>query len=360
MFEDILKFESLLSKKKILITGNTGFTGCWAHIWLQEIGAEVMGYSLPPETEPSLYSEINKNSKLNTTYSDIRDYKDLDNVVSNFQPEVILHLAAQSLVRRSYSEVYDTMLTNVVGTLNILEIARKVDSVKGVLCVTTDKVYKNINLNEPFKETDSILGSDPYSSSKAAAEMVIQGYSKLPNSINNKTLSIASARGGNIIGGGDWADDRLIPDFIRAVTNNESLLVRYPDAIRPWQHVLALVHGYLILMGGLISLEPKKYVGTWNFGPKISKEFSVKQILEMMSKEWHKPNFIYAENSLPEDSFLAIDSSKAIEQLAWNVPWNLEQTVFETISWYKKFYNSEKSARDLTIDQIKKWRMSLK
>lgn len=360
MKNDNLNFEKNLIGKKILITGHTGFTGSWAYLWLDNIGAKLMGFSLPPDTNPSLFNEINKDIVIPTHYGDICDYQDFLNVVKTFKPEIILHLAAQTIVRRSYQEPLNTISTNVIGTANVLEAARNVKSVKAVLCVTTDKVYQNYELKKFYTENDPLGGKDPYSSSKAAADIISQSYSKLSRPNDNNSLVIATARGGNIIGGGDWAEDRLIPDFIRAVTKSKKLNLRYPNAVRPWQHVLGLVNGYLIIMAGLISNEPEKYSRPWNFGPFSKDSYTVRYVFELMSKEWKRPHLNYMNNPLPEASHLMLDSSDARNILGWITPWDIDRIIKETIIWYRDYYDSRISALDLTLGQIHLWRKELK
>ena len=276
-------FENILSGKRILVTGHTGFTGSWACLWLKSIGVELAGYSLAPETTPSLFEAIGLGADLQSTFGDICDYDHLHAAVSDFQPDLILHLAAQPLVRKSYREPLNTFLVNVQGTAHVLEAARSVKSVKGVLCITTDKVYKNNEWQWPYRENDPLGGKDPYSASKAAAEMVIQSYAASYPWVGEEGPAIATARGGNIIGGGDWSEDRLIPDFIRALVHDGRLTLRYPDATRPWQHVLALVHGYLMILAGLSSSDPGQVARAWNLGPHDAREYSVREVLELMS-----------------------------------------------------------------------------
>ncbi|NVL42758.1 CDP-glucose 4,6-dehydratase, partial [Pseudomonas syringae pv. actinidiae] len=248
-----LKFEDSLAGKKVLVTGHTGFTGGWACLWLKSIGAHVAGYSLAPETTPSLFEELGLENDVDSVLGDICDFDKLLQAVEAFQPDLILHLAAQPLVRRSYREPVQTFMVNAQGTAHVLEAARLVKSVRGVLCVTTDKVYKNNEWAWPYRENDPLGGKDPYSASKAAAEMIIQSYGASYPFSQGLGPAIATARGGNIIGGGDWSEDRLIPDFVRAVNEGQVMTLRYPDATRPWQHVLALVHGYLVILAELLS-----------------------------------------------------------------------------------------------------------
>ncbi|MFK8068109.1 MAG: CDP-glucose 4,6-dehydratase [Gammaproteobacteria bacterium] len=349
-------FENSLAGKRIFVTGHTGFTGGWACLWLRLIGAEVFGYALPPDTEPSLYKALNINEDMHSEFGNICDFDQLYNTVESIQPDLILHLAAQPQVLKSYREPLETFLTNVQGTAHVLEVARTVKSVKGVLCITTDKVYKNNEWAWPYRENDPLGGEDPYSASKAAAEMVIQSYSSSYPLADEKSPVIASARGGNIIGGGDWTDDRLIPDFVRAVANNGSLELRHPDATRPWQHVLALVHGYLVILAGLVSNEPERFASAWNLGPQDSKQYSVRDVLELMSDNWKRPDLEYMENPWPEAQALALDSSLACNQLNWTPVWDTERVVHETVAWYKNFYTTPEKTHSITLDQINSWR----
>ncbi len=354
-----LKFEDNLTGKKVLVTGHTGFTGGWACLWLKSIGAEVAGFSLAPETTPSLFDEIGLESEVTHTLGDICDFDALLKAVEAFQPDLILHLAAQPLVRRSYREPLQTFMVNAQGTAHVLEAARLVKSVKGVLCVTTDKVYKNNEWAWPYRENDPLGGKDPYSASKAAAEMVIQSYAASYPFSEGKGPAIATARGGNIIGGGDWSEDRLIPDFVRAVNEGQVMTLRYPDATRPWQHVLALVHGYLVILAGLLSEKPERVAKAWNLGPQELKQFSVREVLELMSADWQRPNLEFMDNPLPEAGALALDSSIARNQLNWIPVWDTEQVVEKTASWYRDFYKNPGSALSITLEQINGWRAGI-
>ncbi len=358
-FERSLPFEVALAGRKVLVTGHTGFTGGWACVWLDSLGAEVSGFSLPPDTSPNLYDELGLASRVPTILGDICDYSLLLDAVQEFQPELILHLAAQPLVRRSYREPVRTFAVNAIGTANVLEAARTVKSVRGVLCITTDKVYKNNEWLWPYRENDPLGGKDPYSASKAAAEMVIQSYATSYPWAEGKGPAVATARGGNIIGGGDWAEDRLIPDFVRAVTKSTTLTLRYPDATRPWQHVLALVHGYLMLLAGLISDTPAHFAQAWNLGPQDPQFYSVRQVLELLSTNWQRPELVYMDNPLPEASALGLDSSLARNILGWIPPWDTERVVAETAAWYRGYYKESKSAHELTFNQIQAWRRGL-
>lgn len=353
-----LRFEATLAGKKVFITGHTGFTGSWACQWLESIGAHVSGYSLPPDTTPSLFDEARLGADIQTTFADICDQDRLTQAVIDFQPDLILHLAAQPLVRRSYRDPVRTFAINAQGTAHLLEAARSVRSVKGVLCITTDKVYKNNEWSWPYRENDPLGGKDPYSASKAAAEMVIQSYAASYPWTEGKGPAIATARGGNIIGGGDWSEDRLIPDFVRSVIEGRSLTLRYPDATRPWQHVLALVHGYLMILAGLLS-DPARIAKAWNLGSHDLKHYSVRDVLELMSQCWRRPELDYMDNPLPEAQALALDSSLARNQLGWQPVWDTERGIAETAAWYRDYYNDPASARIITLNQIQAWRKGI-
>jgi len=355
-----LKFEDSLAGKKVFVTGHTGFTGGWACLWLKSIGAEVAGYSLAPETTPSMFVECGLEDDVASTFGDICDFEMLKQSVEAFQPDLILHLAAQPLVRKSYREPVQTFLVNAQGTAHVLEAARMVKSVKGVLCITTDKVYRNNEWAWPYRENDPLGGKDPYSASKAAAEMVIQSYAASYPFASGDGPAVATARGGNIIGGGDWSEDRLIPDFVRAVISNDALTLRYPDATRPWQHVLALVHGYLVILAGLVGSSPERVAKAWNLGPQELKQYSVREVLELMSDNWRRPNLQFMNNPLPEAGALALDSSIARNQLNWIPVWNTEEVVQKTAAWYRDFYARPSQARAITVAQIEDWRAGIR
>ena len=238
----------------------------------------------------------------------------------------------------------------------MLEAARHVKSVRGVLCITTDKVYKNNEWDWAYRENDPLGGKDPYSASKAAAEMVIQSYAASYPWSEGKGPAIAIARGGNIIGGGDWSEDRLIPDFVRALIDDQPMTLRYPDATRPWQHVLALVHGYLLLLSGLESDHPGRYARAWNLGPQDLKSHSVRDVLELMSSHWQRPQLDFMDNPLPEAGALALDSSLARNKLGWMQVWDTAQVVEHTAAWYRDYYKDPAAARAITLKQINAWR----
>lgn len=352
------KFERALSGKRILITGHTGFTGSWACMWLQSAGARIGGYSLPPATRPSLYLESGIHREIVSEYGDIRDQPRLEAFFRRFEPELVLHLAAQPLVRHSYRQPVATFAINVVGTACVLEAARLTPSAKAAVCVTTDKVYKNNEWAWPYRENDPLGGKDPYSASKAAAEMTIDSYCACFGKTDGTGLAIASARGGNIIGGGDWSEDRLVPDFVRAVISGSRLALRYPDAIRPWQHVLALTQGYLMLLAGLVE-RPRQTARAWNFGPIDGPGLTVREVLEALSRDWVRPRLEYMDNPLPEAHCLTLDSSLARQLLGWLPAWDTGRAIAETAAWYRRYYSDRCAARDLSMTQLDAWRAAL-
>jgi CDP-glucose 4,6-dehydratase len=354
-----LEFERTLRGRRILVTGHGGFTGTWACIWLKSLGAHVAGYSLPPETTPSLSQVVDLDSELDLSrYEDILNFSALRGCFEEFRPELVLHLAAQPLVRRSYREPLVTFATNTLGTAHVLEASRTVPSVCAAVCVTTDKVYRNNEWPWPYRETDSLGGNDPYSSSKAAAEMVVESYRASPRKPTGTTLAIATARGGNIVGGGDWSEDRLVPDFVRAVTGRSKLTLRYPQATRPWQHVLALVQGYLMLLAALLR-EPATFSRAWNFGPTDNKIYSVRDVMDILSHHWERPQIEYMENPLTESIYLTVDSSLARSKLGWRPAWDTERVLRETAAWYRNYYRSPDQALSLTVSQLTEWRAAL-
>ena len=353
-----LDFEKKLMGKKILVTGHSGFTGSWVCLWLKYIGSEIHGFSLAPNTSPSLYKILSLDQNISSEFNDICNYEKLKSTFKVFQPELVLHLAAQPLVRYSYQDPLLTFDVNMLGTVKVLEAARNTPSVRAIVCVTTDKVYRNNEWSWSYRENDPLGGKDPYSASKAAAEIVIESYQSSFGKKIGDGLAIACARGGNIIGGGDWSEDRLIPDFVRAIVNKSKLTLRYPNATRPWQHVLALAQGYLMLLAGLIE-QPQKYARSWNLGPYESKEFKVKDVLEILSQTWIQPDIKYEKEPLLECSSLAIDSSLARNKLNWIPAWATHRVISETANWYKTFYRDPSQIYEYTLSQLQDWRTTL-
>ena len=354
----MFNFEKELIGKKILVTGNTGFTGSWLSLWLESLGIEYLGYSLPPETIPSLFELANLAETSSTVFGDILDYEKLHQTVREFEPDLVIHLAAQPLVRRSYKSPRDTFNVNCQGTVNVLESCRGIKSVIAILCITTDKVYLNNDAGKKFVESDELGGRDPYSSSKVAAEHAIHSYrTSFPHESFEFPL-IAVARGGNIIGGGDWSEDRIIPDLVRAEFEGVPIEIRNPYATRPWQHVLALVQGYLQLLAALTSEQGTQYSRAWNFGPLEYSEKDFKYLIDAASKNWNLNLVKIGAGSTKESQRLSIDSSAARGQLGWNPRLSVEETLEQTLNWYRQLYEEKIPARELCMNEIHAWKMN--
>ncbi len=343
--------------KKIFLTGHTGFKGAWLLKVFTLLGAEVKGYALEPENELNLFNIIKGEQLCESVIGDIRDKKYLEEAITSFQPDFIFHLAAQPLVRRSYEIPAETFEVNVIGTANVLDAMAKLNKPCNAVLITTDKVYHNNEWAYPYRENDRLGGYDPYSASKACAELLIDSYRNSFFNINKYTShkkALAVGRAGNVIGGGDWAKDRLIPDIIRALSKNETIEVRNPDAVRPWQHVLEPLFGYLLL--GVYLLEnPEKFSQAYNFGPKMdSGTFSVKEMVELAINCWG--NGIYNSNkdlnSPHEAGLLKLDISKAFDELKWQPLLNAELAVSFTVNWYKNFYQHPHGIIEYTEEQI--------
>lgn len=319
--------------KRVFITGHTGFKGSWLALWLHSLGAKVYGYALPPNTVPSLF-EVARIESLLTGHiqADIRNYDTLCHAIDQAQPEIVFHLAAQPLVRRSYVDPIETYSTNVMGTVNLLEAARQSSSVKAVVNITTDKCYENKEWIWAYREDEPMGGHDPYSSSKGCAELVTASYR---NSFYESTgIGLASARAGNVIGGGDWSEDRLIPDFLRAIEAHEILKIRSPHAVRPWQHVLEPLKGYLQLAQALYH-EPQTYASAWNFGPNEQDAQEVAWIVEKLATYMPETRWEIDANPQPhEANLLKLDSSKARQLLKWQPAWDLETALQKITEWH--------------------------
>ncbi len=325
--------------KQVLITGHTGFKGAWLALWLTRMGAKVTGISLPPSTAPNLFTLANIEQVIDSYFADIRDADAVSCIVKKAQPEIVLHLAAQALVRPGYKDPLGTYATNVMGTANVFNSIRDLNSVKVVVAVTTDKVYKNLEFNKPYLETDVLGGFDPYSASKAASEIVISSYRD--SYLAEQGVAVASARAGNVIGGGDWSEDRLIPDAVRAWDANMTLEIRRPSAIRPWQHVLEPINGYLVLAEKLFA--DLSLAGAYNFGPPAEEAATVKTVIEMANHAYGYGSVLWGDGTdgPHEASLLTLEVSKAREVLGVSSRWSLKESIEFTMSWYKRLRNGQ-------------------
>jgi CDP-glucose 4,6-dehydratase len=349
------------SKKRVLVTGYTGFKGSWLSLWLQNLGAQVIGYSLSPPTEPSLCDLADIQKGMESIEGDVLDLQHLRCVVRERQPEIVFHLAAQSLVRLSYTDPVATYATNVQGTVHVLESVRPVPSVRAIVIVTTDKCYENIGERRAYSETDRLGGVDPYSNSKACAELVTAAFRKsfFVTPKREAKAGIASARAGNVIGGGDWAADRLIPDVMRAALEGKELLLRNPHAVRPWQHVLDPLCGYLTLAEKLCQ-DPERFSESWNLGPDESETLSVSEVLRRLTELWG-PGISWRldDGAHPHEAqYLKLDCTKAKTRLGWEPRWNLNSALRATVQWYKA-HQSNQDLRALTEEQIHLYQSTL-
>lgn len=341
------------SGKRVLITGHTGFKGSWLTVWLKNMGAEICGYALKPNTKPSLFEVIfeviNVKNNIKNEFGDIRDRKKLEAVFSDFKPEIVFHLAAQPLVRLSYTEPVLTYKTNVIGTLNVLEAARKTPSVKAFVNVTTDKCYENKEISRGYREDEPIGGYDMYSSSKACVEIMSSSYRR--SFLQNGGYAMATARAGNVIGGGDWALDRLVPDCVRSIEAGKDIEIRNPRSTRPWQHVLEPLTGYLLL-GHFLYTKGKKYADSFNFGPKEESVLTVEDIAKQIVKDYGKGSIkVHKKDNLHEANLLILNINKAKKVLGWQPVYTAQEAISKTVNWYKRFYSGE-NMLSFTLQQI--------
>jgi len=351
-------FSGIYKNKTVLVTGHTGFKGSWLVSWLLNLGADVIGYSLEPPSEPNHYSLLDE--KYLSIIGDIRDRENLCKVISRHKPDIVFHLAAQPIVRLSYQLPVETYETNVMGTLNVFEACRQSDSVRAIVNVTSDKCYKNKEWLWGYREDDPMGGYDPYSSSKGCSEILTASYR---NSFfntehygNSHNTLVASARAGNVIGGGDWAEDRLIPDIMRAAFSGKDVVIRSPQSTRPWQHVLEPLSGYLFLGQKLLEGETD-YADAWNFGPDENSAIPVEEVVKSIKFNWDKLNYIINEENsdVHEATLLKLDCSKARTKLKWQSVWNIDDTFVKTVDWYREYYDN---SRIITKQQITEYVIS--
>ena len=355
-------FNGAFKNKTVLVTGHTGFKGSWLSIWLNEMGANVVGYSLSPYTDKDNFVLAELDKKMESVLGDIRDFKKLKEIFDYHKPEVVFHLAAQPLVRLSYEYPMETYEQNIMGTVNVLECVRKSSFVKACVLITTDKCYENKEWVWGYRETDRLGGFDPYSSSKAACEIVASAYrNSFFSNIDNEGAGIATVRAGNVIGGGDWSKDRIIPDCIRALENNMPINVRNPKSTRPWQHVLEPLGGYLLLASKLLS-EKGNYADAWNFGPEYNSIVPVSVVVDTLLKHWGSGSWkdIQKENStaVHESTLLSLDCTKAKSFLGWQPQLTLDDALKMTVDWYKSY--NEGNVYEICVNQINAYSMKLK
>ena len=339
--------------RRVFITGHTGFKGSWLSLWLKQLGASVTGYALDPPSSPSLFEDAGVfNSLQKNIHGDIRDVDLFNKSMQDASPEIVIHMAAQSLVRDSYTDPVSTYSTNVMGTVNLFEAIRKTSSVRAVLNITTDKCYENQEWDWGYREIEPMGGYDPYSSSKGCAELISSAYRR--SFFQQESVALATARAGNVIGGGDWAKDRIIPDAMRSFMDKTPLLVRNPMATRPWQHVLEPLSGYIILCQKLVE-QPQEFAEGWNFGPNEEDVQPVSILADIIVKNWGNQaswGFDEGEVHPHEARALKLDCSKAKTQLKWKPIWTLERSLSETVQWYKAWHN-KLDMHQFSLNQIK-------
>ena len=351
-------FKNIYQGKRVLVTGHTGFKGSWLCIWLKELGAEVLGYSLDPPGEPNNFSACLLSEHIDHQHGDVRDHDRLISIFSNYQPEMVFHLAAQALVRSSYDDPKETFDTNAGGTVNLLEAVRRTDSVRVVVNITSDKCYENREWFRGYRESDPLGGHDPYSASKGCAELIFAAYLKSffnKSASGDRQIGAGSCRAGNAIGGGDWGRDRLLPDCVRALSSGRDIAVRNPHAIRPWQHVLELLSGYLWL-GARLWEDPEGFSGGWNFGPDNASDLTVADVVTRFVQAWGAGKWqdLSEPGAVHEAATLRLCCDKAANYLGWRNALTITQAIDLTAKWYKIFYSgaSQKEVYLLCTKQI--------
>lgn len=349
-------FENFFSGKTVFVTGHTGFIGSWISLWLKSLGANVIGYSIDIPTKPSMFEIIELKNSITHIVGDINNLQKLQNTLSEFKPSVIFHLAAQPIVRTSYEKPIQTLETNIIGTANLLESIRNISSVRSAVFLTSDKSYKNLEKNYAYTEDDPLGGHDTYSSSKAAAELIISSYrdSFFHRIKDEFSIGIASVRAGNVIGGGDWGKDRLMPDCINSLLSKKKILIRNPDSVRPFQHVLEPIYGILKLSQKLYE-NPKNFSSSWNMGPNLSKEKThVSKFVDKVIEKWGSGEWKNISNSSlkHEAKLLMLNSSKAKKFLDWETNLTFDESISKTVSWYVAFNENKLDMNKFTLSQI--------
>ena len=346
-----MELKRTLKNKKILITGNTGFKGSWLSLCLITLGAKVYGFSDKIKTKPSIYQALDLKRKIKQNWGNISNYKSIDKTFSSVRPDIVFHLAAQSLVFDSYEKPLTTFKTNILGTANVIELIYKY-SIKSSVIITSDKVYENFNLNRGYVETDRLMGVDPYSASKSAAEIVINSFNK---SYYKRNVRISITRAGNVIGGGDWSKNRIVPDLINSWAQKKKLMLRSPQSVRPWQHVLEPINAYICLAVQLLKKNSKFHNQCFNVGPTMGNKKSVSQLLRLFSKKINFKAEIKKEKKKYESKLLILNSKKINKMMNWKSKLSFKQTVFLTADWYIQYYKNKEKIYQFSIDQIKKY-----
>jgi CDP-glucose 4,6-dehydratase len=347
---------SFWNDRRVFVTGHTGFMGGWLSLWLSSLGAKVTGFALPPSTEPSLFDAASIGEAMSSVMGDVRNLEQLEAALGRAEPEIVFHMAAQPLVNRSYADPAETYATNVIGTVNVLEAVRRTGTPRTVVVITTDKVYENDGRNSAYRENDRLGGQDPYSSSKACCELVTQCYrDAFFSGGGGGGAAIASARSGNVVGGGDWAADRLVPDLLRGLAEGKPVVIKNPNTLRPWQHVLEPLSGYVMLAERLCQ-EPGLFAGAWNFGPRAEDVRPVGWMVDYLEKLWAGgagPTREHATEA-PSTGVAPLDSSKAHNLLGWEPRWHLEEALRATVTWHRAYVNGARGAalRAHSIDSI--------
>ncbi len=343
---------SFYKGKKVFLTGHTGFIGSWLIKWLSLLDSNICGYSLEPPTKPNMYSTLNISRNIVDYRGDVRDYNALNKAISDFQPEIVFHLAAQPIVLESYDNPIDTFDTNIIGTVNLLDTLRKINSVKVIIVMTSDKVYKNNEWVYPYREIDPLGGKDPYSASKSCQDIIVNSFRE--SYFTDKHISVSAIRAGNVIGGGDWGKHRIVPDIVRGITKNKIMKIRNPSAIRPWQHVLEPVSGMLELADKMY--ENINFSGDWNFGPNNQREITVKELADKFIEIWGDGRYSITKNKeRKEANYLQLDINKAKIELNWLPHYDFEDAIKKTVEWYKEYYKDKSNIDKITENQIKRY-----
>lgn len=349
-------FANVYKGKRALVTGHTGFKGSWLVAWLLELGAEVAGYALAPPSSPSNFEVLGLGERIHHNLADVRDRQMLIATMRHFQPDCVFHLAAQALVRRSYADAATTFETNALGTLNVLEAVREVPSVRALVVITSDKCYRNVEWIWGYRENDTLGGEDPYSSSKACAELITYSYMHSFFETREGATAIATARAGNVIGGGDWASDRVVPDCIRAWDEGRAVVLRNPLSTRPWQHVLEPLSGYLLLGSHLLRRDPRTLWQSYNFGPDATGNHTVQTLIAALAEGWDEAQWevdSHGVSGVPEARLLKLSCDKALADLAWRPVLTFGETVAFTREWYQRHCRGTDAMNDFTVFQVR-------